>query len=86
MFIRRTNVPHLMKPDIAPNVESRIKRYFENHSKNGFKRYGGDSRRVGPVAQEIWAHETCDNMSVLKTGLAMIKGIYGRDGDGFTTT
>ena len=33
--------------------------------------------------QEIWAHKTCDNMSVLKTGLAMIEGIYGRDGNGF---
>ena len=28
--------------------------------------------------QEIWAHKTCDNMSVLKTGLAMIEGIYAR--------
>jgi uncharacterized protein (DUF362 family) len=35
------------------------------------------------VHQEIWAHKTCDNMSVLKTGLAMIEGIYGRSGNGF---
>ncbi|HNY41999.1 MAG TPA: DUF362 domain-containing protein, partial [Bryobacteraceae bacterium] len=78
-----TGVPDLMKPDIAANVEERVKRYFANHQKNGFKRYGGDSRRVSPIAQEIWAHKTCDNMSVIKTGLAMVEGIYGRDGDGF---
>jgi uncharacterized protein (DUF362 family) len=78
-----TGVPDLMKPDIAPNVEERVKRYFANHCKNGYKRYGGDSRQVSPIAQEIWAHKTCDHMSVMKTGLAMVEGIYGRDGDGF---
>lgn len=78
-----TGASELMKPDIAPNVEARINRYFENHIRNNFKRYAGDSRRVSPIAQEIWAHKTCDNMSVLKTGLAMVEGIYGRDGDGF---
>ena len=75
-------VPDWMKPDIAPNVEPRIKKYFENHLKVGYRRY--ESRApLGPIHQEIWAHKTCDNMSVLRTGLAMIEGIYGRDGDGF---
>ncbi len=75
-------VPDWMKPDIAPKVEERVNRYFENHVKLGYSRY--DSRApLGPIAQEIWAHKTCDNTSVLKTGLAMIEGIYGRDGDGF---
>jgi uncharacterized protein (DUF362 family) len=78
-----TGASELMKPDIAPHVEARINRYFDNHVKNNYKRYAGDSRRVSPIAQEIWAHKTCDNMSVLKTGLAMVEGIYGRDGDGF---
>jgi uncharacterized protein (DUF362 family) len=79
-----TGVRDLMKPDIHPQAQPRIERYFENHIKNGFKRYAGNSRRVSPIAQEIWAHKTCDNQSVLKTGLAMIEGIYGRDGDGFS--
>ncbi|MBA3974721.1 MAG: hypothetical protein C0504_10965 [Candidatus Solibacter sp.] len=78
-----TGVPDLMKPDIAPDAEARINRYFHNHAGNGFHRYAGDSRKVSPIAQEIWAQKTCDNMSVLKTGLAMVEGIYGRDGDGF---
>ena len=77
-----TGAPDFMKPDICPEAEPRVKRYFENHRKMGYSRY--DSRAsLGPIAQEIWAHKTCDNQSVLKTGLAMIEGIYGRDGDGF---
>ena len=46
-------------------------------------RWGYDTEAPGPIKQEIWAHKSCDNMTVLKTGLAMIEGIYGRDGDGF---
>jgi hypothetical protein len=63
-------------------VEPRVNRYFESHRRMGYSRYdsvGG----IAPIAQEIWAHKTCDNNSVLKAGLAMIEGIYGRDGDGF---
>ena len=79
-----TGVPEHMKENIAPNVEERVKRYFEGHRRNGFARYfGADEQKVSPIAQEIWAHKTCDNQSVLKTGFAMIEGIYGRDGDGF---
>jgi hypothetical protein len=74
----------VMKECIAPNVEQKIKTYFENHKRNGFHRYfGPNEQRVSPIAQEIWAHKTCDNQSVMKTGLAMVEGIYGRDGDGF---
>jgi len=78
-----TGVPDFMKPDIHPQVEARVNRFLENHRKLGYARY--DSRAaLGPVQQEIWAHKTCDNMSVLtRTGLAMIEGIYGRDGNGF---
>jgi hypothetical protein len=77
-----TGVADWMKPDIHPQAEERVKRYFENHRRIGYSRY--DSRaELGPIRQEIWAHKTCDNQSVLRTGLAMIEGIYARDGDGF---
>jgi uncharacterized protein (DUF362 family) len=80
-----TGVPDFMKADIVPDAEARIKRYFENHLRMGFRRYAdaAEGIPVSVIAQEIWAHKTCDNQSVLKTGLAMIEGIYGRDGDGF---
>ena len=75
-------VPDFMKPDIHPEVERRVKRYFESHVGLKYSRY--DSRdSLGPMHQEIWAHKTCDNMSALRTGLAMIEGICGRDGNGF---
>ena len=75
-------VPDFMKPDIHPDVERVVKKFFERHVKLNYSRY--DSRAsLSPAHQEIWAHKTLDNMSVLKTGLAMIEGIYGRDGNGF---
>jgi len=77
-----TGVPDWMKPDIHPEVERRVKRFYENHVKLGYSRYDSP-HRLSPMHQEIWAHKTCDNMSVLKTGLAVIEGIYGRDGNGF---
>jgi uncharacterized protein (DUF362 family) len=77
-----TGAPAFMQPDIHPDVERRVKRYFENHVRLGYARYDSP-HRLSPMHQEIWAHKTCDNQSVLKTGLAMIEGIYGRDGNGF---
>jgi uncharacterized protein (DUF362 family) len=77
-------VPDYMKPDINPDAERYIKDFFERHNKRGYARY--DSKGVNaikPITQEIWAHKTCDNQSTLNTGLAIIEGIYGRDGDGF---
>jgi len=79
-----TGTPEHMKENIAPNVEQRVNAYFADHKRRGFERYAApDAQTVSPIAQEIWAHKTCDNQSVMKTGLAMIEGIYGRDGDGF---
>lgn len=79
-----TGAPDYMKENIALNVEQRVNKYFENHRHNGFDRYAAsDAQKVSPIQQEIWAHKTCDNQSVLKTGLSMVEGIYGRDGDGF---
>lgn len=77
-----TGVPDFMKPDIVPDVEEKINRYFENHLKLGYSRYRSQ-HELSPIRQEIWAHKTCDNMSVITTGLAMIEGIFGRDGNGF---
>ena len=77
-----TGVPAFMKPWIHPDVERRVKRFFDNHVKLNYARY--DSRAdLSPVHQEIWAHKTCDNSQVIKPGLNIIEGIYGRDGDGF---
>jgi uncharacterized protein (DUF362 family) len=77
-----TGVPEFMKEDIPAEVERKVTRYFDNHFKLGYARY--DSKdTLAPINQEIWAHKTCDNSQVLKPGLNIIEGIYGRDGDGF---
>lgn len=80
-----TGLPDFMKKDLHPAVEARLQRYYESHVRMGYSRYGTtrDDTTLGPVEQEIWAHKTCDSQSAIKTGLAMIEGIYGRDGDGF---
>ena len=79
-----TGCPDHMKENIAPDVERRVQAYFDNHKRIGYARYDvPPEQKVSPIQQEIWAHKTCDHHSVLKTGLAMIEGIYGRDGDGF---
>jgi len=77
-----TGVPDFMKPDIHPRVEEAVKKSFARHLKLGYSRYDSQAP-LSPMHQEIWAHKTCDNLSVLKPGLAMIEGIYGRDGNGF---
>jgi uncharacterized protein (DUF362 family) len=77
-----TGVPDHMKPNINPRVETVVNKFFDRHVKMNFSRYQSPAK-LSPVHQEIWAHKTLDNMSVLKTGLAMIEGIYGRDGNGF---
>jgi uncharacterized protein (DUF362 family) len=77
-----TGVPDFMKPDIHPRAETVINSFFDRHVKMGYSRYDSPAE-LSPMHQEIWAHKTIDHMSVMRTGLAMIEGIYGRDGDGF---
>jgi uncharacterized protein (DUF362 family) len=77
-----TGAPEFMQPDIHPRVEKVVNSFFERHVKLNYARYDS-AAPLSPMHQEIWAHKTCDNMSVLKTGLAMIEGIYGRSGNGF---
>jgi uncharacterized protein (DUF362 family) len=77
-----TGAPEFMQPNIHPRVEPVVNSLFESHRRMNYARYDSGAQ-LSPMHQEIWAHKTCDNMSVLKTGLAMIEGIYGRDGNGF---
>lgn len=83
-----TGVPDHMKPEMNPRAEKYLKDSFERHRKMGYSRYTSkgawqNSQLITPVTQDIWAHKTCDNQSALNTGLSIIEGIYGRDGDGF---
>jgi len=84
------NVNDALKSNINPNVEKLVNTAFQRHLRLGYDRYrstgfpaAGNGAHLKPIEQEIWAQKTCDNASTIKTGLAMIEGIYGRDGDGF---
>ena len=77
-----TGVPDFMKENIHPDVERRVNNFFDRHVRMGYARYQSKAN-LSPVHQEIWAHKTCDNAQTLRTGLAVIEGIYGRDGNGF---
>ena len=77
-----TGAPDFMQPDISQRAEEVVNKFFERHLKLNYARYQSKAD-LGPIHQEIWAHKTCDNQSVLKTGLSMIEGIYGRSGNGF---
>lgn len=83
-----TGVPDHMKPEMNPRAEAYLNDFFQRHTKMGYSRYASkgawqNGMLITPVTQEIWAHKTCDNQSALNTGLSIIEGIYGRDGDGF---
>ena len=77
-----TGAPDFMQPNVHPKVVERVNKFFENHRRLGYARYDSPAP-LSPMHQEIWAHKTCDNMQTLNTGLSMIEGIYGRDGNGF---
>lgn len=84
-----TGVPDHMKPEMSPRAEAYVNDFFQRHLKKGFTRYGTkgawqNGTPITPITQEIWAHKTCDNQSTLNTGLSIVEGIYGRDGDGFS--
>ncbi len=74
-------VVDFMKPDIHPQAVEKVTKYFESHRRMGYSRYDSKAR-LGPIDQEIWAHKTCDNHSVVKPGLSLIEAIHGPREDG----
>jgi uncharacterized protein (DUF362 family) len=80
-----TGVPEFMKGDFNPRAEEVVKKSFERHRSMGYARYDSaiEMQHVIPIAQEIWAHKTCDHHTIIRSGLSMVEGIYSRDGDGF---
>jgi len=77
-----TGVPDHMKPNIHPDVERVVNKFYEGHISKGYPRYQSKAE-LAPINQEIWAHKTLDHIQTTKPGLAIIEGIYGRDGNGF---
>ena len=67
-----------------PNCEAEITANFEMNKAAGVPRWDkpGIDLNAG-IGMEVWAQRTLDNHSVTNTGLFVIEGVYGRDGNGF---
>lgn len=70
--------------DFQPNVEESIERLHAKHLSDGIPRWDrpGKDWNSG-YGMEMWSQKTCDSLSVTNTGLNIIEGIYGRNGNGF---
>lgn len=62
-----------------------VQELTKKHVKAGIPRWDkpGEKNYSGGFYMEQWVQRMLDSLSVTKTGLCMVEGIYGRDGDGF---
>lgn len=77
--------PASVLADFQPDREQRLNESYARHLAAGVPRWdrpGGSAE--GGFGMETWAQRTCDSLSVTPTGLNIIEGIYGRNGNGFT--
>jgi hypothetical protein len=72
--------------DFQPDLEEHIEELHNQHLEAGVPRW---DRHLGArdwnsgYGMEMWAQRTCDSLSVTNTGLNIIEGIYGRNGNAF---
>jgi len=69
-----------------PDYLDRIAELHKKHIEAGFPRWNEKIDRPpfnGGFWMEQWAQRMCDSFSVTPTGINIVEGIYGRDGDGF---
>jgi uncharacterized protein (DUF362 family) len=74
--------PANVAKDFQPDVEEHINELYTQHLAAEIPRWdkqGGN----GGYWMETWAQRTCDSLSVTDTGLNIIEGIYGRNGNAF---
>ncbi|MDP2983765.1 MAG: DUF362 domain-containing protein [Candidatus Latescibacter sp.] len=74
MSIDFANANPNWSPDIGAN--------YTRHKTAGIPRWDKPGTSGG-IWMETWASRCLDNNSVTKSGLHVIEGVYGRDGDGF---
>jgi hypothetical protein len=69
-----------------PDYLTTIRDLHKKHLEAGIPRWGEKMDRPPFEAgfwMEQWAQRMCDSYSVTPTGINIVEGIYGRDGDGF---
>ena len=66
------------------DLEGHVAELHAKHLKEGVPRWDKPGRNWNSgYGMEMWAQRTCDSLSVTNVGLAVVEGIYGRDGNGF---
>jgi hypothetical protein len=65
-----------------PNWSADIGANYTRHKNAGIPRWDKPTQNGG-IWMETWASRCLDNNSVTKSGLYVVEGVYGRDGDGF---
>jgi len=66
--------------DVQTGAFSNIESSYNAHLSQGIPRWDRPGNSSGGIWMETWASRCLDNNSVLKAGLHIIEGIYGRDG------
>lgn len=70
--------------DFHTDFEQRVDDAYARHLAAGIPRWDRPGRDAsGGYGMETWAQRTCDSHTVMRPGLHVIEGIYGRNGDGF---
>ncbi len=70
-----------------PDYMSRITELHKKHVQDGIPRWNSRMDRPpygGGIFMEQWVQRMIDSYSVTPTGINIVEGIYGRDGDGFS--
>jgi len=76
--------PAYVLKDFQPGFADRIAALHARHLQAGFPRWDRPGvNYTSGYGMERWAQRTCDSLSVTDTGLNVIEGIYGRNGNGF---
>jgi hypothetical protein len=73
-------------PFFQPDYMTTIKELHDKHMQNGIPRWDTVMDRPpygGGVFMEQWVQRMLDSYSVTPTGINMVEGIYGLDGNGF---
>ena len=65
-----------------PDWSADIGANYTRHKNDGIPRWD-KTGTSGGIWMETWASRCLDNNSATKSGLHVIEGVYGRDGDGF---
>lgn len=77
--------PAAVRSHFRADLEQHIDALHAAHLAQGYVRWDRPGRgATGGYGMETWAQRTCDAHSVMRPGIHIIEGVYGRNGNGFS--